>query len=119
MHVIGQNLSTEIAENLDLSSYHKLLDIGEASGTYTISFLQKNPDMTSVIFDLQQVIPLAEARLAESGIQDRVELVGGDFYTDPMPGECDLALLSAIIHQNSPVQNIELYQKIHDAREPG
>ncbi len=119
MHVIGKKLSTDIAENLDLSSYHKLLDIGGASGTYTISFLQKNPDMTSVIFDLQQVLPLAEARLAESGIQDRVELVGGDFYTDPMPGECDLALLSAIIHQNSPVQNIELYQKIHDALEPG
>jgi predicted methyltransferase len=57
--------------------------------------------------------------LEEEGFQDRVELAAGDFYLDELPGGCDLALLSAIIHQNSPEQNIALYEKIHRALAPG
>jgi len=119
MHVVGRRLSQIIAESIDLSPYHKLLDIGGASGTYTIAFLKKNSEMTSVIFDLKTVIPIAEAKIRESGLQDRVELVGGDFYVDELPEGCDLALLSAIIHQNSPEQNLALYQKIYRAILPG
>lgn len=119
MHVVGLKLSREIAEFLDLSPYDKLLDIGGASGTYTIAFLNQNPKMKAVIFDLKQVIPMAEARLSKAGMRDRVELAAGDFHTDPLPRGCDLALLSAIIHQNSPAQNQALYRKIHQALSPG
>lgn len=119
MHVVGQDLSREIAAELDLSPYAKLLDIGGASGTYTIAFLERNPHMQAVIFDLPRVLPLAEERISKAGITDRVELCGGDFYYDQLPGGCDLALLSAIIHQNSPGQNLELYRKIHHALLPG
>lgn len=119
MHVIGRGLSREIASGLDLAPYSRLLDIGGASGTYTIAFLERNPDMEAVIFDLPQVLPQAEARLSEEKMTDRVTLSAGDFYTDPLPGGCDLALLSAIIHQNSPVQNLDLYKKIFDALQPG
>ncbi len=119
MNVVGRGLSKEIAAALDLSSYYKLLDIGGASGTYTIAFLEKNPKMKGVIFDLKQVVPMAEARLREAGIFDRVELAGGDFYVDELPKGCDLALLSAIIHQNDLKQNRDLYRKIHRAIVPG
>ena len=115
MHVAGRRLSKIIAETLDLSSYHKLLDIGGASGTYTIAFLEKNPTMSSVIFDLASVIPMAEPRIREAGLQDRVEMICGDFYKDELPEGCDFALLSAIIHQNSPEQNLALYKKIYRA----
>lgn len=118
MHVVGRKLSSEIAAALDLSGFKKLLDIGGASGTYTIAFLEKNPEMKAVIFDLPPVVSLAEERLREAGVEDRVELAPGDFYTDSLPEGCDLALLSAIIHQNSPEQNVDLYRKIHKALVP-
>jgi predicted O-methyltransferase YrrM len=119
MHVVGRDLSVEIADAYDLSPFKRLLDIGGASGTYTIAFLRKNPEMKAVIFDLEGVIPLAEERLKKEGFYDRVELVAGDFYQDRLSKGCDLALLSAIIHQNSPEQNLELYLKIHRALDPG
>lgn len=119
MHVIGRGLSVEIAESYDLSRFKRLLDVGGASGTYTMAFLRKNPGMTAVIFDLETVIPLAADRLKSEGFLDRVELVAGDFYRDELPGGCDLALLSAIIHQNSDEENRELYRKIFRALEPG
>ena len=119
MHVVGRSLSNEIADSYDLSPFKRLLDIGGATGTYTIAFLEKNPQMTAVLFDLPDVIPWAEERLGSEGLVGRVELVAGGFYHDELPRGCDLALLSAIIHQNSPQENLDLYGKIHGALEPG
>ena len=119
MHVVGRSLSREIADFYDLSPFEKLLDIGGATGTYTMAFLEKNPKMTAVLFDLPDVITMAEKRLEEEGLLERVKLVPGDFYKDVLPEGCDLALLSAIIHQNSPQENLDLYGKIHRALVPG
>jgi len=68
MHVVGRSLSNEIADSYDLSPFKKLLDIGGATGTYTIAFLEKNPQMTAVLFDLPDVIPWAEERLGSEGL---------------------------------------------------
>ena len=119
MHVVGRSLSREIADSYDLFPFRKLLDIGGATGTYTMAFLEKNPKMSAVLFDLPDVITMAEKRLEEEGLLERVELVPGDFYKDVLPEGCDLALLSAIIHQNSPQENLDLYGKIHRALVPG
>jgi SAM-dependent methyltransferase len=119
MHVVGRGLSYEIADYYNLSPFKRLLDIGGATGTYTIAFLEKNPEMTAVLFDLPDVIDWAEERLGRENLLDRVELVAGDFYHDELPRGCDLALLSAIIHQNSPQENLDLYRKIHRALVPG
>ena len=119
MHIAAKDLSFEIAEAYNLDPFNKLLDIGGASGTYSIAFLRKNSKMRAVIFDLMEVIPLAKERLEEEGLIDRVEFVGGDFYKDELPTGCDLALLSAIIHQNSIEENGDLFLKIHRALEPG
>jgi SAM-dependent methyltransferase len=119
MHVIGRTLSEDIAASLDLSGYLKLLDIGGGSGTYTIAFLKRNPQLKAILFDLKDVIPLARERISSDGLLTRVELIAGDFYHDALPGGCDLALLSAIIHQNSPEQNLELYRRAFRALDPG
>lgn len=119
MHTIAKGLSAEIADVYDLSRFRRLLDIGGASGTYTAAFLAKNPNMTAVLFDLEAVIPIARERLRAQGLLERVELVTGDFYEDELPSGCDLAFLSAIIHQNSPEQNEELYHKVFRALLPG
>ena len=119
MHVVGRSLSKEIADSFDLSPFKRMLDIGGATGTYLMAFLEKNPEMTAVLFDLPHVIPMAEKRLEAKGLLERVEFVSGDFYEDELPKGCDLALLSAIIHQNSPRENLDLYGKIHRALVPG
>lgn len=119
MHVVGRHLAREIARYCDLSSFGRLLDIGGGSGTYTIAFLRENPYLRAVLLDLPDVLPMAETRLHSAGLRDRVTLVGGDFYRDDLPGGCDLALLSAIVHQNSVEENIALLRKIHRALLPG
>jgi len=62
---------------------------------------------------------MAWARIEAAAMADRVALVPGDFYKDELPTGHDLALLSAIIHQNSPEENKDLYRKIHRALDAG
>ncbi len=76
-------------------------------------------EINAVIFDLEGVIPIAKENIREEHFQDRVDLVAGNFYKDELPGGCNIALLSAIIHQNSLEQNFELYQKIYRVLDPG
>ncbi|MDD5007751.1 MAG: methyltransferase [Syntrophorhabdaceae bacterium] len=115
MHAIGKDLSREIADFYDLSRFKQLLDIGGASGTYTIAFLRKNPGMNAVIFDLPDVIGIAKKQMRKEGLHGRVKFATGDFYKDALPAGADLALLSAIIHQNNPKQNLALFKKVHRA----
>lgn len=119
MHVAGRALSMKIASQYDAGRFKRLLDIGGASGTYTIAFLRHNPSMSAVIFDLEHVIPLAKERIAAEGLASRVDFTAGDFYAGELPKGCDFALLSAIIHQNGPEGNVALYTKIYNALEPG
>lgn len=119
MHVIGRDLSTEIADSYDLAPYKTLLDVGGASGTYAAAFLKKNPGMKATIFDLAPVIPLARERMAAEGFRERVSFETGDYLQDDLPKGFDLALLSAIIHQNSQEENVRLYRNVYSALIPG
>jgi len=109
----------QIVERLAPLRFQRLLDIGGASGTWTIAFLRAVSEATAVLFDLPQVIPLARQRLARAGLADRVSVVAGNFDTDDLPGGADFAWLSAIAHQNSRAQNRVLYRRICSALVPG
>jgi len=119
MHVVGRETSRRVAAAYDASRFERLLDVGGGSGTYTQAFLERYPTLRAMIFDLPGVIPLARERLGRAGLLDRVDFVAGDFYADDLPAGCDLVLLSAIIHQNGPRQNVDLYRKIHRTLVPG
>jgi SAM-dependent methyltransferase len=119
MHTIAYRLAPGIVAAIKPGKAATLLDIGGASGSYTQAFLEAFPDMRATLFDLPPVITIARKRLADTDLRDRITFVAGDFYKDELPAGQDLALLSAIIHQNSPEQNIELYCKIYRALLPG
>jgi predicted O-methyltransferase YrrM len=112
MHVVGMPLAREIVAAVKPGTAKHLIDVGGASGTYTIAFLKAAPEIKATLFDRPAVIEIARERLTEAGMQDRVRLVAGDFDEDELPGGHDLAMLSAIIHQNSPRENIELFRKV-------
>lgn len=115
MHNFCAPITEEVIERLRPLTFRHLLDIGGASGTWTIAFLRAAPDAKATLFDLPEVIPLARKRIAEAGLSNRVDLVAGDFYEDDLPGGADLAWVSAITHQNSRRQNRALFAKVHAA----
>ena len=119
MHNISLPIADEVVKRLLPLKFDHLLDIGGASGTWTIAFLRVVPEARATLFDLPPVISMAEQRFAEAGLGDRVALVGGDFYTDDLPDGADLAWLGAICHQNSREQNRAIFTKVHKALKDG
>jgi hypothetical protein len=113
MRNVSGFITTEVIEKLYPLKFSHLLDVGGASGTWTIAFLNAVPKAKATLFDLPPVISIAERRIAEAGLSDRVSLVPGDFYADDLPDGADLAWLGAICHQNSREQNRTLFTKIY------
>ena len=84
-----------------------------------MAFLRACPGAEATLFDLPEVIPLAERRLAAEGLRGRVRLVAGDYMADPLPAGADLAWVSAIIHSLPREENRRLFASIHRALVPG
>jgi SAM-dependent methyltransferase len=119
MHDLSSRTAPKIVRDIQPLPFRHLLDVGGASGTWTIAFLEANPSGRATIFDLPHVIPMARRRLRKLGLARRVRAVAGDFYRDELPKGADLAWVSAIVHQNSREQNRGLFRKVFRALEPG
>ncbi len=119
MHEISEPLAMPLIESLGPLKFTHLLDLGGASGTWTIPFLRINPEASATIFDRPAVIPMARRLMKKVGLAGRVRLVPGDFYRDVLPSGADLAWVSAIVHQNSRAQNQALFTKVFSALAPG
>ena len=115
MHNLSGPIAPEVIDKLQPLKFSRLLDIGGASGTWTIAFLNAVPEAKATLFDLPPVISMARQRIVEAGLDSRVSLVPGDFYADDLPDGADLAWLGAICHQNSREQNLALFTKIYNA----
>jgi len=119
MDNISAPVAAEVIKPLKNITFQRLLDVGGASGTWTMALLRGRPQATAILFDLKEVIPLAKRRLTAGKFIKRVELVPGDFTRDALPGGADFVWISAIIHQNSRQQNRELFGKAFRALLPG
>lgn len=119
MHSISGPLAEQLVARLGPPQFRHLLDVGGASGTWTLAFLRAVPGSRATLFDLPDAIGQAEQRLADSELAERVTLQAGDFYADPLPPGADYAWLSAIIHQHSRAESRALYAKVHTALAPG
>ncbi|MGC8643030.1 MAG: methyltransferase [Isosphaeraceae bacterium] len=119
MHSVSGPLAAGLVARFGPPPFTQLLDVGGASGTWTLAFLRARPGTRAVIFDLPHAIDQAQARFAGTEFADRVSFSPGDFYQDELPKGADLAWVSAIVHQNSRSQNRELFAKVHRALTPG
>ena len=119
MHVVSEPMAGPVVRALRALRFTHLLDVGGASGTWTMAFLRMRPSARATLFDLADVIPMARRRLTKAGFSKRVKLVPGDFMKRELPAGADLAWVSAIIHQNSRDQNRTLFARIFNALTPG
>jgi SAM-dependent methyltransferase len=115
MNDLASSTADSLIRFIEPLTFRRLLDVGGASGTWTLAFLRACGSGRAVLFDLPAAVALARKRFAEEGVLHRVALVAGDFTVDPLPPGADLAWVSAIVHQNSRAENRALFRKVADA----
>jgi acetylserotonin O-methyltransferase len=106
MHGFGRISSPAVAGAFDLSRFHRLIDLGGASGHLAEAVRDQYPQIHAQVFDLPEVARLYPGALA------------GDFFTDPLP-QADLYSLGRILHDWSDEKIHSLLAKIHAALPAG
>jgi acetylserotonin N-methyltransferase len=119
MHGFGQISSPAVVSALDLSPYSHLVDLGGATGHLAIAACKRYLHLRATVFDLPAARPLAEQIIRSSSVEvaDRIELVSGDFFTDPLPAG-DLYALGRILHDWSADKIARLLKKVFDSLPP-
>jgi ubiquinone/menaquinone biosynthesis C-methylase UbiE len=106
-------------QNAKLLTVDRFIDIGGASGTYSLAFLQMLPNSRGTIFDLPVGIAAARQRFTGTDYEHRICLVEGNFDYDELPEGFDFAWISAIIHQFDRSASRQLYKKTFHSLQPG
>lgn len=119
MHYNASERANEVVKHIDLTGVRRVLDVGGGSGAYSITFCKASPDLQAVVFDLPDVVPLTQQYVAEAGLSDRISTTIGNYNVNELGSGFDLIFLSAIIHSNSPSENIELFKKCRRAVNEG
>ena len=77
---LTSGIKTAAIPFLPLEGARTIVDVGGADGTMLAAILSGRPGLRGVVFDLPHVVSGAPKTLAENGVADRVDCVGGDFF---------------------------------------
>jgi hypothetical protein len=108
----------DLLDNVDLSSAGSLCDVGGANGTFVGLAAKRHPQLKPTLFELPVVTEVAARNLAAMGVDDRVEVVGGDFFVDDLP-PADVIVMGNILHDWDEDQKKFLIAKAYDALNAG
>jgi hypothetical protein len=115
----GLNRATNAAvpRAYDFSGIGRLVDVGGGNGSQLAAIMQANPEIRGVLFDLPHVLESARQNLAEAGVIDRCELIGGDFF-DGVPEGAEAYLLRWVLHDFDDDRSVKILQRCRSAMGP-
>jgi SAM-dependent methyltransferase len=119
MHDYAMGPGHELARHLDLGGRTRLLDVGGGPGTYSILLAEQNADLSCVVFDLPDVVELADEVIARHGLADRVSTTPGDYSSDDFPRGFQIALVSNVLHQEDWESCRRILDQAHESLDPG
>src|SRR5579862_3756460 len=107
--------ATLVVKSVQPAGMKRMLDLGGGSAAYSIAFVKSTPGLKADIVDLADVVPLAQENIGKAGLTDRITAREGDMLSDPLGGNYDLVLLSAICQMFSGEENRDLIKRIFGA----
>jgi acetylserotonin N-methyltransferase len=113
MHGFGLISSPHVVGAFDLARFTRLVDLGGATGHLAIAACLRYPHLRAVVFDLADAVPLAREMVDASTCSNRIEVIAGDFFKDPLP-EGDVYALGRILHDWSEDKILQLLQRIFE-----
>ncbi|MGI9520328.1 MAG: methyltransferase [Hyphomicrobiaceae bacterium] len=95
-----------------------LTDIGGADALLSRLVVAAHPHMTCTSLDLPVVTEIAQRKVVEAGVGDRIHLVAGDFFEATLPS-ADVVVMGMILHDWNLDKKKMLIKKAYDALSEG
>ena len=102
----------------DFGPHQRVLDLGGGSGVWLKELLRAHPHLSGVLMDFPNAASIARETLADELATGRVDIVEGDFFSDPIPTGCDVVLLANVMHAFGVERNIQLLKRVREHAEP-
>ena len=102
----------------DFSGFKTIVDVGGGRGTLISSILRAYPDARGIVLDLPHVIEQGKQLITEQGLDDRCQLIPGDFFKE-VPSGGDAYVLKWVIHDWDDERSIAILRNCHRAMAPG
>lgn len=115
MYGISVSPAMALAKVFDFSKYKKMMDIGGGSGVYAIEVVKQNQNMSAVVLDLEPACKVADEYIRQFNLQDKIHTPVLDFFKDNLPRDCDVALLSHVIHFLDEEKDKVLLKRVYDS----
>jgi ubiquinone/menaquinone biosynthesis C-methylase UbiE len=115
----AKNVAPLLADAVPMQQARRLLDVGGGTGIYSFAMLQKYPRLEAIVMDRAEVLKIAAELAREYGVSDRVQFVAGDMFADELPTDCDVILLSNVLHDWDVPQCQQLIDRCADVLQPG
>ncbi|MBS1607164.1 MAG: methyltransferase, partial [Bacteroidetes bacterium] len=107
-----------LAEKFDFSQYDQFLDLGGADGWLSIQICLRHTAIRCTTFDLPPVLPLAQERIAQFQLSDRIRALAGDFSKDEFPAAQVIAM-GNILHGMNEAAKLQLMKRVYAALPAG
>jgi O-methyltransferase domain len=114
MNSFSAQIGAAVADAYDFSEILTLADIGGSHGMVLALILADNPAMRGILFDLPGVIEGSSDFLKSRGMQQRIDLKGGNFF-DSVPQGADAYLLKHVLHDWSDENCLRILKNIYAA----
>jgi SAM-dependent methyltransferase len=118
VHAVGSAEPPAVAAAYDFSGVRRLVDVGGGIGALLAEVLDRYPMAEGVLFDRPDVIDEARTALAELGVAERCEVVGGDFFA-ALPENADVYLLSHVLHDWDDERCVTILRNCRRVMGPG
>jgi demethylspheroidene O-methyltransferase len=115
MSVSQPMVAAEILAAYPLRRHRCLLDVGGGEGSFLAAAAASAPRLRLQLFDLPAVAERAQSRFAASGLAERATVVGGDFFTDPLPTGADVISLVRVVHDHDDAGVVALLRAVRAA----
>jgi demethylspheroidene O-methyltransferase len=112
-------ITDEIIDAYSMGKHQHVLDIGGGQGAFIKRLAGHYPHLKFTLFDIPGVAELSNRHFNEIGLSNRAHAVGGNFFQDPLPKDCDLAILVRVIFDHDDVRVKQLLANVFDALNPG
>lgn len=112
-------VAEETLRAVSLRGGKTLMDVGGGSGVFVSAALRRHKHLRATLFDLPEVIPTAESRLAQACLLDRVAMHPGSFREAPLPKGADIISLIRVLYDHDDATVRDLLAKAYDALPSG
>ncbi|MBW8868659.1 MAG: methyltransferase domain-containing protein [Acidobacteria bacterium] len=119
MHERAKGIGAVLPHGADLTGRKHLIDIGGGPGTYAVGLVRQTPGLRATVLDRPGVLAVTKELVAEQGFSDRVSLRPADYLKDEFGTGYDVALLSGMMHRETPESCQLLLRKAFAALDPG